>query len=127
MHKGIFPPLAVLAAVLAFCLWNSAFMSAHSARWRDQLLQAERLAQAEDWPAAIDALTESHRDWQSWQTYLHVVSGHGTVDEAEAMYRRCLAFAAVEEDSELLAELAGLQELLRLLAEMERFSLGNIL
>ena len=37
MHKGIFPPLAVLAAVLAFCLWNSAFMYAHSARWRDQL------------------------------------------------------------------------------------------
>lgn len=127
MKKDVLAPLAVLAAVLAFCLWNSATMSGHAVRWREQLRRAESAAREENWPDAIDALEESHWDWQSRQTYLHVVTGHGAVDEAEAMYRRCMAFAAVQEDSEFLAELAGLRERLRLLAEMERFSVRNIL
>ena len=59
-------------------------------------------------------------------SYLHMVSQHNAVDEAEAMYRRCLAFAAAQEPSEFRAELAGLREQLRLLAEMERFSARNI-
>lgn len=127
MRKGILPPLGVLAAVLAFCLWNSAAMSGCSLRWREQLRQAGALAEEEDWAAAVAILQESYQDWSDQQTYLHIVTGHGTVDEAEAMYRRCAAFAAVQEGSEFQAELAGLREQLRLLAEMERFSIRNVL
>lgn len=127
MKRGFLPPLAVLAAVLAFCLWNSAAMSGASNRWREQLRQAGALAAEEDWAAAGAVLEESYQDWSARQTYLHIVTGHGTVDEAEAMYRRCAAFAAVQEGSEFQAELAGLREQLRLLAEMERFSLRNVL
>ncbi len=127
MKKGILPPLAVLAAVLAFCVWNSAAMSADSLRWRDQLQQAGILAREEKWSAVQKALQESYQDWSDHQTYLHIVTGHGTVDEAETMYRRCAAFAGAEESSEFQAELAGLREQLRLLAEMERFSVRNVL
>ena len=49
------------------------------------------------------------------------------MDDAEAMYRRCAAFAAAEEPSEFRAELADLDDQLRLLAEMERFSIKNVL
>lgn len=125
--KGFFLPLVLLAGILAFSLWNSAAMARGTEQWRAQLAEAERLAQEEDWPAAAQALRNSYQDWSQRQTYLHVVSHHGSVDGAEAMYQRCLAFAQAEEKSDFQAEIAGLQEQLRLLAEMERLSLRNIL
>ena len=120
-------PPALLAVILAFCLWNSAAMTGHTDRWRAQLAQAEALAQAEDFSGAAALLADSYRDWSRHQTYLHIVTEHDAVDDAEAMYRRCAAFAAAEEPSELLAELADLDDQLRLLAEMERFSIKNVL
>ena len=52
---------------------------------------------------------------------------HDAVDGAEAMFRRAEAFAETEELSEFRAELADLTSQLRLLAEMERLSIKNIL
>lgn len=49
------------------------------------------------------------------------------MDDAEAMYRRAMAFAATRELTEFRAELADLRDQLRLLAEMERFSVKNVL
>ena len=99
MKKWI--PPAVLAAILALSLWNAAAM--------------EHL------------LADSYQDWSAWQTYLHIVTEHDAVDDAESMYRRCMAFAAAREPSELRAETADLRDQLRLLAEMERRSWRNIL
>ena len=120
-------PPALLAVILAFCLWNSAAMTGRTDRWRAQLAQAEALAQAEDFSGAAALLADSYRDWSRHQTYLHIVTEHDAVDDAEAMYRRCAAFAAAEEPSELRAEMADLDDQLRLLAEMERFSIKNVL
>lgn len=127
MKKAYLPPVAVLAAILAFALWNSHTMSADTARWQDQLRQADSLALAEDWSGAAEALADSYADWSTRQTYLHIVSEHDAVDDAEAMYRRSMAFAATEELSEFRAELADLTDQLRLLAEMEQFSIRNVL
>ena len=57
--KGCVTPLVILAAVLGFALWNGASMSADTARWQEQLQQADALAQSEDWSAATSALAES--------------------------------------------------------------------
>ena len=127
MKKGLLVPAALLAAVLAFCLWNSAAMTACTDRWRAQLEEADRLAQAGDWENAAAAIREGYADWSARQTYLHIVTSHDAVDSAEAMYHRALAFAESREDSELRAELADLRDQLRLLAEMEEFSLRNVL
>lgn len=127
MKKDMLPPVGVLAVILAFALWNSAVITGHTQRWRDQLQQAEALALDEDWQAAGDALAKSYEDWSERQVFLHIVSEHEAVDDAEAMYRRAMAFAAEQESSEFRAELADLQDQLRLLAEMERFSLKNVL
>ena len=121
------PPQAVLLAILGFSIWNSAVMTDWTDRWRDQLQQAERLAQAEEWSAAAEMLSATYTDWDSRQTYLHIVSDHAVVDDAEAMFRRAQAFAAVQEDAEFRAEVADLRDQLRLLAEMERFNLKNVL
>ena len=127
MKRDMLPPLAVLAVILAFALWNSAAITDHTQRWRNQLRQVEELAADENWQAAADALSESYADWSGSQVYLHIVSEHDAVDDAEAMYRRAMAFASEQESSEFHAELADLQDQLRLLAEMERFSLKNVL
>ena len=127
MKRDMLPPLAVLVVILAFALWNSAAITNHTQRWRDQLQQVEELAAAENWRSAADALAESYKDWSGSQVYLHIVSEHDAVDDAEAMYRRAMEFAEEQEYSEFRAELADLQDQLRLLAEMERFSLKNVL
>ena len=121
------PSIAVLSAILAFSLWNDAHMSSETSRWRAQLDQADALVQEERWEEAQVKLTESYEDWSSSQTYLHIVSQHDAVDDAEAMYRRAMAFADTRELSEFRAELSDLRDQLRLLAEMERLNLNNVL
>lgn len=127
MKKGFVVPIAVLAATLAFCVWNSAAMASCTALWRDQLEMAERRAESGDWEGTIRALEDGYAGWVRCQTWLHCVTGHEAVDDAEAMYHRAAAFARSEEDSEFRAEMADLREQLRLLAEMEEFSLRNVL
>ena len=127
MKKGLLIPAGLLAAILAFCLGNSAAMTAHTARWRAQMETADRLAREGKWTEATAAIQEGYADWTARQTYLHIVTNHDAVDGAEAMYHRALAFAKSREDSELRAELADLRDQLRLLAEMEEFSVKNVL
>lgn len=127
MKKACLVPLLLLSTILAFCIWNSHIMTENSIRWRSQLQQADALAQAEAWPDTMKALTESYLDWSAHQVYLRIVSSHDAIDDAEAMYRRSLAFAATREPNEFRAEISDLRDQLRLLAEMERFTVQNIL
>lgn len=127
MRKELLPPLAVLAVILSFTLYNSAVLTNNSSRWQTQLHQAQTLAQQENWPAAAERLSASYDDWTAKQVYLHIVSRHDAVDAAETMYRRAMAFALTREPNEFQAELEELSSQLRLLAEMEQFNLQNIL
>lgn len=127
MKKSLAVPLAVLGVILAFAIWNSRCVTAETDHWREQLRQADILAQAGEWERAAAALSDSYGDWSARQTYLHIVAEHDAIDGAESMYRRAMAFAATEELSEFRAELADLRDQLRLLAEMEEFSIGNVL
>ena len=127
MKKSLAVPLAVLGVILAFALWNSRCVTAETDHWREQLRQADILAQAGEGERAAAALSDSYGDWSARQTYLHIVAEHDAIDGAESMYRRAMAFAATEELSEFRAELADLRDQLRLLAEMEEFSIGNVL
>ena len=72
--KHFFPPLAVLAAILALSLWNARVMERQTSRLRTQLLQSQRLAAAEDWQGAENTLSDSYEDWTGRQTYLHIVT-----------------------------------------------------
>ena len=127
MKKGFFFPLAVLAVILTFCLWNGSAMQLHTNRWRSQLQQADILAQSKDWTGTLASLTDSYTDWRKHQTYLHIVAEHSVIDDAEAMFQRAMAFAATEEPSEFRAEVSDLRDQLRLLSETEEFSAQNIL
>ena len=97
MKRMLLPPIFVLAALLAFSLWNIRHMEGETNRWREQLQGADQLALSGEWAEALDALWESYDDWSHSQTYLHIVSHHDAVDDAEAMYRRAMAFAETQE------------------------------
>ena len=118
--------VGILAAILVFSLWNSPYMTASTVRWREQLQQADAQAQSEAWTEAVDTLAGSYDDWSESQTYLHIVARHDTVDDAEAMYRRALAFAATRELTEFRAEISDLRDQLRLLAETERLDMDGL-
>ena len=65
--RSCLTPIAILAAILAFALWNGSHMADSTDRWRDQLQQVDALAQAEAWTEALDALAESYEDWSERQ------------------------------------------------------------
>ena len=125
--KSFALPLLLLAAILALSIWNCRAMETDTIRWSDQLEQADALAVSGDWDLTRSGLEESYVDWSRSQTYLHIVAEHEAVDGAEEMYRRAKSFAQEEELTEFRAEVTDLRNQLRLLAEMERFSIKNFL
>lgn len=125
--KAYFLSVLTLLAVLSLALWNSASMAGRTQRWQGQLDQVEALATDGAWEEAYQALEESYGDWSSSQAYLHIVSHHDVLDEAEAMYRRTAVFICLQEESSLLGELSDLRHQLRLLSEMEQLSIKNVL
>ena len=68
MKRTLALPLCVLAALLAFSLWNIRRMDGETDRWRAQLQQADRLALSGAWCETLDALWESYDDWSHCQT-----------------------------------------------------------
>lgn len=120
-------PSLVLVVILAFSLWTCVHMTQETNRWRAQINQSDALAQAQRWDDALVALNTCYESWSTRQTFLRIVFEHRTVDDAEGMFRRAMAFAAIQELSEFRAELADLSDQLRALAEMERFHIKNIL
>lgn len=125
--KAYFLSVLTLLAVLSLALWNSTSMAGRTQRWQGQLDQVEALATDGAWEEAYQALEESYGDWSSSQAYLHIVSHHDVLDEAEAMYRRAAVFICLQEESSLLGELSDLRHQLRLLSEMEQLSIKNVL
>lgn len=125
--KAYFLSVLTLLAVLSLALWNSASTAGRTQRWQGQLDQVEALATDGAWEEAYQALEESYGDWSSSQAYLHIVSHHDVLDEAEAMYRRAAVFICLQEESSLLGELSDLRHQLRLLSEMEQLSIKNVL
>ena len=127
MKRAYLPPILLLSVMLALSLWNGSRITRDTERWRSQLEHVDTLAQAKQWPESIAALEDSHRDWQGRQTYLHIVTEHAVLDDAEAMYHRAAAFARERETAEFRAEIQHLRHQLTLMAEMERFSINNVL
>lgn len=126
MKKLALPASALLLLFLLSAV-NGIVLSRRVEHWQHQLSQAEYWADQSQWDQTIAALEESYQDWQHAQGYLHVVLDHTAVDDAEAMYHRARAFALAEEPSEFHAEIAHLHAQLTMMANMERFSLQNIL
>ena len=116
--------LMVLLAVLAFVLWNAAWVTDRCGEWTAALDEAEAaLAQGGSGQQQLDALTTL---WQKPQGYLHIVISHEELDEAEALLAQAEAMAAQGDSQSLYPVLAELRGQFRLIAETQRISAKNI-
>ena len=116
--------LMVLLAVLAFVLWNAAWVTDRCREWTAALDEAEAaLAQGGSGQQQLDALVAL---WQEPQGYLHIVISHEELDEAEALLAQAEAMAAQGDSQSLYPVLAELRGQFRLIAETQRISAKNI-
>lgn len=116
--------LMVLLAVLAFVLWNAAWVTDRCGEWTAALDEAEAaLEQGGTGSAQLDALNAL---WQEPQGYLHIVISHEELDEAEALLAQAEAMAAQGDSQSLYPVLAELRGQFRLIAETQRVSAKNI-
>lgn len=116
--------LMVLLVVLAFVLWNAAWVTDRCEEWTAALDEAEAaLAQGGSGQQQLDALTAL---WQEPQGYLHIVISHEELDEAEALLAQAEAMAAQGDSQSLYPVLAELRGQFRLIAETQRISAKNI-
>lgn len=116
--------LMVLLAVLAFVLWNAAWVTDRCGEWTAALDEAEAaLEQGGTGSAQLDALNAL---WQEPQGYLHIVISHEELDEAEALLAQAEAMAAQGDSQSLYPVLAELRGQFRLIAETQRISAKNI-
>lgn len=116
--------LMVLLVVLAFVLWNAAWVTDRCEEWTAALDEAEAaLAQGGTGQQQLDALTTL---WQKPQGYLHIVISHEELDEAEALLAQAEAMAAQGDSQSLYPVLAELRGQFRLIAETQRISAKNI-
>lgn len=116
--------LMVLLVVLAFVLWNAAWVTDRCGEWTAALDEAEAaLAQGGSGSAQLDALNAL---WQEPQGYLHIVISHEELDEAEALLAQAEAMAAQGDSQSLYPVLAELRGQFRLIAETQRISAKNI-
>ena len=116
--------LMVLLVVLAFVLWNAAWVTDRCGEWTAALDEAEAaLAQGGSGQQQLDALNVL---WQEPQGYLHIVISHEELDEAEALLAQAEAMAAQGDSRSLYPVLAELRGQFRLIAETQRVSAKNI-
>lgn len=116
--------LMVLLAVLAFVLWNAAWVTDRCGEWTAALDEAEAaLEQGGSGQQQLDALNAL---WQEPQGYLHIVISHEELDEAEALLAQAEAMAAQGDSRSLYPVLAELRGQFRLIAETQRISAKNI-
>ena len=116
--------LMVLLVVLAFVLWNAAWVTDRCGEWTAALDEAEAaLAQGSTGSAQLDTLNAL---WQEPQGYLHIVISHEELDEAEALLAQAEAMAAQGDSQSLYPVLAELRGQFRLIAETQRISAKNI-
>ncbi len=116
--------LMVLLVVLAFVLWNAAWVTDRCGEWTAALDEAEAaLAQGGSGQQQLDTLNAL---WQEPQGYLHIVISHEELDEAEALLAQAEAMAAQGDSQSLYPVLAELRGQFRLIAETQRISAKNI-
>lgn len=125
--KYFIVPAAVLALLLGASLWNAAAVDAAIEPWCAALSEARENAAREAWDDAARTVASTREAWEARHAYFHIVTAHDELDAADALFASAQSFAEERDAAEFSAEVAQLIAHLRVVAEMQRLTLHNIL
>ena len=125
--KRLWIAAALLVLLLAASLANARYVQNLTQGMRDQLHQAQALAEQGNWDRA-DALTrQAYQSWQGHHLYLHTTMRHSDTDQILRTFRSVLEYLKLQEPDQYNAANADLMAQLELLAEMEQPTVVNVL
>lgn len=126
MKKG-WLAVGLLAGMVALSLWHVSALGELTTDLEERLSRAEALAESGDWERAAEVTKEASEQWENRAFYLHVTLDHKTADDIAVGFAETLEFLAWRETGEYSAANARLMEQLKLLGEVERPNLENLL
>lgn len=125
--KRIWISLSILAVVFAAALANSWYLDNLTEQMAHTLEQAQALAEAENWEGGQKLTEKALEQWEKASDYLYIVVRHSDSDEVAAGFREVQQLLEWKEEAEYTSANARLIEEIRLLADMEQFTLRNLL
>lgn len=125
--KRLWIAAVLLAVLLGASLANGRHAQKLTGEMREELRQAQDLAEQEEWGRAESLTRQVYEDWQSHHFYFHTVMRHGDTDEILRTFRAVLEYLRLREPDQYNAANADLMAQLELLAEMEQASVVNVL
>lgn len=126
MKKG-WLAVGLLAGMVALSLWHVSALRGLTEDLGEQLRRAEELAESGDWDRAEEITKAASEQWNGRAFYLHVTLDHKTADDIAVGFAETLEFLAWQETGEYSAANARLMKQLKLLGEVERPNLENLL
>ena len=125
--KRIWISLSILAVVFAAALANSWYLDHLTEGMAHTLEEAQALAETEDWEGGQKLTGKALEQWEKASDYLYIVVRHSDSDEVAAGFREVMQLLEWKEEAEYTSANARLIEEIRLLADMEQFTLRNLL
>ena len=125
--KRLYIAAALLVLLLAASLANGWYAAKITGSMREQLDQAQALAEQDDWSRAEALTRQAYEDWQSRHFYFHTTMRHSDTDQILRTFRSVLEYLKLQEPDQYNAANADLMAQLELLAEMEQASVVNVL
>ncbi len=125
--KYFYLPAALLALLLGVTLWAGAAVRRDVEPWCAALAEAARAAYREDWDAAERRFCAVEDAWNEMGALYHTFIEHDELDEAEDLLARARAALAFRDGAAFAAEAGALITQLRVIAEMQGLSVGNVL
>lgn len=125
--KRLWISLTLLAVMLGASLGSAYYLRQLSDSLTQRLQAAEEMAERGIWEQASLITHQCLDDWNSHDTYLHIVSRHADTDQILISFRSVLQYLKLEEMDEYAAANLDLITKIGLLAEMEQADWLNVL
>lgn len=118
---------ALLTGVMALALWNVAALNRLTGELGEILAGAESAAEEGNWLRAREETQRARELWQESSFYLHITLDHETTDGIDLSFGEVAEFIECEEGGEYSAANARLMEQIRVMGELQKPRLENLL
>lgn len=125
--KQLWISIGIMVVIFAISLTNNWYLSRLTCEFTAALNSAQQSAESGDWVLAAELTDQVQQQWKRTENYLYVVLRHDETDAVATGLQEVRQLLEWEEMAEYTAANASLVEDIRLLAEMEQFSLKNLL